>query len=72
MEQYEGPERRKEIQLSDEQIDFIAEKAAEKAMQKLTDTAYKAIGKSVLEKMAYIVGVCFVALYFWLQNKGKV
>lgn len=69
---YTGPERRKEIHLSDEQINTIAEKAANSAVQKLTDTAYKAIGKSVLEKLFYIVGVVFAAVYFGIQVKGKL
>jgi hypothetical protein len=69
MEEYKGPERRKEIHLSDEQIDVIAEKAAERAVQKMTDSAYKAIGKSVIEKLFAGVGVCVVALYFWLEHK---
>ena len=67
--EYNGPERRKEVQLSDEQIDVIAEKAAEKAVKKLTEDAYKAIGKSVLEKLFYIVGVLATAAYFWLEHK---
>lgn len=69
MEKYEGPERRKEVHLSDEQIDVIAEKAAERAVQKMTDDAYKAIGKTVIEKLLACIGVCFLALYFWLEHK---
>lgn len=69
MTEYIGPERRKEPYLSDEQIDAIAEKAAEKAIKKMTDDAYKAIGKSVLEKLFYIVGVIATAAYFWLEHK---
>ena len=62
-------EAKKEIQLSDEQIDMIAEKAAERAVQKMTDDAYKAIGKTVIEKLLAGIGVCFLALYFWLEHK---
>jgi hypothetical protein len=62
-------ESRKDIQLSDEQIDMIAEKAAERAVQKMTDDAYKAIGKTVIEKLLAGIGVCFLALYFWLEHK---
>lgn len=60
---------KKEVQLSDEQIDVIAEKAAEKAVKKLTDDAYKAIGKSVIEKLFAGIGVCVLAFYFWLEHK---
>lgn len=69
MDEYTGPERRKEPHLTDEQMDAIAEKAAERAVKKLTDSAYKAIGKSVLEKLFYIVGVLAAAAYFWLEQK---
>ena len=69
MTEYIGPERRNEPFLSDEQIDAIAEKAAERAIKKMTDDAYKAIGKSVLEKLFYIVGVIATAAYFWLEHK---
>ena len=71
-EEYTGPDRRREVQLNDDQIEAIAEKAAERAVQKLTDSAYKAIGKSVIEKLFYIVGVCSVALYLWLQTKDRI
>jgi predicted metalloenzyme YecM len=62
-------EPKKEIQLSDEQIDMIAEKAAERAVQKMTDDAYKAIGKTVIEKLLAGIGICFLAFYFWLEHK---
>ena len=62
-------EVKKEIQLSDEQIDMIAEKAAERAVKKMTDDAYKAIGKSVIEKLFAGIGVCVFAFYFWLEHK---
>jgi len=63
-------ERRKELQLSDEHIEQIAERAAEKAVKKMTDQVYKAVGKSVLQKLFYITGAIAVAGYFWLQSKG--
>jgi len=69
MTDYNGPERRKEPYLTDEQMDAIAEKAANRAVQKLTDSAYKAIGKSVLEKLFYAVGVCVAAAYLWLEHR---
>ena len=67
-EPYTGPERRR-TPLTEQQIDEIAEKAAERAVSKMTDMAYKVVGKSVLEKMCYIVGVIAVSLYFWLDAR---
>lgn len=63
-------ERRKELQLSDDHIEEIAERAAEKAVKKMTDQVYKAVGKSVLQKLFYITGAICLAGYFWLQSKG--
>ena len=49
-----------------------AERAAEKALEKLTDHLYREVGKSVVEKLFYLIGVCVVALYLWLQHKGVI
>jgi ribosome recycling factor len=57
-------------QLTEDQIEEIAERAAERAMQKLTDHMYKQVGKSVVSKLFWIVGVISVGLYLWLKQKG--
>lgn len=69
---YTGPERRKEIHFSEEQMDSIAERAAERAMQKLTDEAYKSIGKGLISRLFWVVGVLATAAYFWAQGKGLI
>jgi hypothetical protein len=58
--------------LTEEQIEEIAERAAERAMAKLTDHMYKQVGKSVVSKLFWIVGVISVGLYLWLKQKGLV
>lgn len=58
--------------LSDAQIEKIAEKAADKAVAKLTDRVYRDVGKSVIQKFIYIVGVIGVAAFLWLQAKGLI
>ena len=58
--------------LTDEQIDEVAERAADLAVKKMTENAYKAVGKSVIEKLFYIVGVLTLALYLWAKEKGLV
>lgn len=68
--EYTGPERRRAPHISDEQLEEIAERAADRAVKKLTDDAYKTIGKSVLDKLFWIVGVLAAAAYFWVQAKG--
>jgi len=69
---YTGPERRTEIPLSETQIEAIAEKAAEKAIEKLTSDVYKAVGRSVISKFLWIVGASAVAVYLWAKKTGLV
>lgn len=58
--------------LTDAQVEKIAEKAAERAVAKLTDRVYRDVGKNVVQKLFWIIGVVTVALYFWLQSKGLI
>lgn len=58
-------------QLSEEQIELIAEKAAEKAVAKLTDHVYREVGKSVVSKLSWTVGVItLAAILYFKQLKG--
>lgn len=66
----QSPQIKNNLPLTEDQIEQIAELAAERAISKLTDHAYKAVGKSIVEKLFYIVGVLSVALYLWLKEKG--
>ena len=56
--------------LTEEQIELIAEKAAEKAIEKLTSHVYQEVGKSVVSKLFYIVGASALAVWLWLKSKG--
>lgn len=58
--------------LSEAAIEQIAEKAAEKAIEKLTNHVYQEVGRSVISKFVYIVGVCSLGLYLWLKSKGVI
>ncbi len=71
---YAGPNRRAHNfgQLSDEQLEEIAERAAEKAIAKVTQDLYTSIGKAVLTKVVWSVGVAWVALIIWLNAKGFI
>ena len=69
---YPGTERRKELHFSEDQIEQIAERAAVKAMAKLTDDTYRSIGKNVVSKFLWIVGVMAAALFFWAAKQGWV
>lgn len=63
---YEGPERR--AALSDEQIELIAERAAEKALEKV----YASVGKSIVHKVFWLVGAAALALVAYFKGVGKL
>ena len=69
---YSGPERRVEIPLSETQIEAIAEKAAEKAIERLTGDVYKAVGRSVITKFVWVVGASVVGFWLWAKGKGLI
>ena len=51
----------REVQLTDEQIETIAERAAEVAFEKI----YKEVGKSVLTRLAWMAGAAVIGLFMW-------
>jgi|TARA_R110000737_G_scaffold103970_1_gene137121 hypothetical protein len=57
-----------DIQLSDAQIDAIAEKAAEKAFNKI----YHDVGKSVLTKLTWMAGAAVIGIFMWLGGNGSL
>lgn len=56
--------------LTEKDIDLIAEKAAEKAIQKMTVYVYQEVGKSIVNRFFLVVGVLFVSFITWLHSKG--
>ena len=58
--------------LDESELEKIAERAAEKAIEKLTNHVYQEVGKSVISKFVYIVGACSVGLYLWMKSKGVI
>lgn len=58
--------------LTEAQIEDIAERAAAKAVARLTDNVYREVGKNVIEKFVYVVGAISVAFFLWLQGKGLI
>lgn len=64
---YEGPERRAGPTLSDAEIEAIAERAAEKALERV----YTQIGKSVVNKMLWLLGAAGLAVFAYLKGAGK-
>lgn len=58
----------KEIQLTDAQIEAIAERAAEVALNKV----YTEVGKNVLKKLAWLTGAAVIGLAMWLAGHGAL
>ncbi len=56
------------IELTDQQIDHIAEKAAEVAFKKI----YEEVGRSVVKKIFWIVGAGALGLLFWMAGSGQL
>lgn len=65
---YQGPERRASFPLTEEQLEAIAERAAEKALEKV----YASIGKSIVQKFLWLVGAAALALAAWMKGSGKI
>ena len=57
-----------EVQLTDDQIERIAERAAEVAFRKV----YEEGGKTVLKKLAWLVGAAVIGAAFWLAGNGHL
>jgi hypothetical protein len=58
----------KEIQLTDAQIEAIAERAAEVALNKV----YTEVGKSVLKRLAWLAGAATIGLAMWLAGNSSL
>jgi hypothetical protein len=56
--------------MTDDEIERVTDLAAEKAVDKALDKMYSEIGKGVLKKAVWIVGIGIVALWIWLGNHG--
>jgi hypothetical protein len=54
--------------LTEHDIDEIAEKAAERALEKV----YTEVGKSVLKKAAWLAGVVVIGFFMWLAGNGHL
>lgn len=62
--------RKNSVWLSDEQIEMIAEKAAVKAVSKMTDQVFREVGKGVIQRFTWILGVIAVAVYSYAYGRG--
>lgn len=67
MNEYHHTERRR-TRFTDEEIEEIADLAAERVMEKV----YSEIGKGVFKKFSFIVGTMILAAFAWLVSKGYI
>lgn len=58
--------------LTARQVDAIAERAASKAIEQLTNHVYREIGRSVVQKATLIIGACAVGVWLWLKSNGYI
>lgn len=65
---WKGEERRASPLLSDEQINLIAERAAEVALERV----YTQIGKSIVSKFLWLCGAAALAVAAWLNGAGHL
>lgn len=67
--EYQGPERRTAtVSLTEEQLNEIAERAANRALEKV----YANIGKSVVHKILWVLGAAALAILAYFKGLGKV
>ena len=57
------------VSLTQEQIEEIASRAADKAIERITQHVYQQVGRSVINKLIWIVGSLSVAFYIWFNDK---
>lgn len=53
-------------------IEKVAERAADKAVKKITDQVYLEVGRSVVNKFLWAVGAITVGFVLWLHSKGFI
>lgn len=68
---YSGPERRQSLHFSETQLDQLAEKAADKAVEKLTGQVYHQVGKGVVQKALWLIGAMAVGVIIWFKEHAS-
>lgn len=70
MEQFDLKDERHVVTLSDDMIEEIAEKAADKAIEKMENKLYMQVGKTFLDKLFKFIGILILGTALWLDSKG--
>jgi len=64
----ELPEDSEPVHLTEEQIDHIVDRAVTKVFERI----YAEVGKNVLKKLAWAIGLSVTGLLIWLAGKGAL
>lgn len=67
---YSGPERRAATHIDDETLKKVATMAADLAVERMTNNAYQAIGKGVVQRVTWVIGLACTALAVWGAQHG--
>lgn len=57
------------VSLTHDQIEEIASRAADKAIDRITQQVYQQVGRSVINKLIWIIGSLSVGAYLWFNDK---
>lgn len=81
---YHGVERRTQITFTGVEVgdliervaqraaELSAEKAAQRTVELLKADFYNAVGRGVMSKLLWVLGVLAVAAYFYVKDKGLI
>lgn len=61
-----------DIKVIDQRIDARMEAIADLAVQKAIAQIYVQVGKGVLQKAAWVLGIAVFALFMWLAGAGHI
>jgi tetrahydromethanopterin S-methyltransferase subunit G len=68
-------DRRKNPQtvvISELQIEEIAERAADKAVERIVNDVYQQIGKTIVDKMLWLIGVVTLGAFSYALSNGWI
>ena len=71
-EEFSSCPRYDKHELSDDQIEDIAERAATRAVSKVKGEFYEEVGKGVMSKLYWLVGIILVGAYAWMVAHGFI
>lgn len=66
---YNGPDRRQNVRLPDEEFERLVKAAAKEAKEMALRDIYIAVGKSVVSKILWLLGATGTAVAAWLHFK---